>query len=80
MTTSIITWKPVAEGLPDSDMTVLAYCPESSEPVWLRFYDGEAWRDSDGFYAPSVTHWAELPECPIVPPVARDIINAPEAA
>ena len=47
--------------LPDSDMTVVVNTPHSSEPVWLGFYDGECWRNVEGFPI-TVTAWAEMPE------------------
>ena len=40
-------WKLCGHQLPDSDVTVLVFCPESVEPVWLGFYDGEDWRSID---------------------------------
>ncbi len=47
--------------LPDSDMTVVVNTPNSSEPVWLGFHDGECWRNVEGFPI-TVTAWAEMPE------------------
>jgi len=55
------SWISVGDILPDSDMTVLINTPRSSEPVWLGFFDGECWRNIEGFPI-DVTHWAEMPE------------------
>ena len=54
-------WIDAAHALPDSDMTVLISAPDSSEPVWLGFHDGECWRNVEGFPI-TVTGWAEMPE------------------
>lgn len=55
------TWIDVSEKLPDSDVTVVVNTPNSSEPVWLGFHDGECWRNVEGFPI-TVTAWAEMPE------------------
>ncbi|HWB61772.1 MAG TPA: DUF551 domain-containing protein [Chthoniobacteraceae bacterium] len=58
-------WKYCEHQMPDTDATVLVYCPESVEPVWLGFYDGEDWRSIDSIRLPEeVTHWMEPPEPP----------------
>jgi hypothetical protein len=41
--TETIEWIAAAENLPDSDTTVLVSAPDETEPVWLGYYDGEAW-------------------------------------
>lgn len=59
-----ITWvNAVAPDLPDADMTVLVEIDGESEPVWLGFFDGTAWRSvSDGdIFAGTVTGWADMP-------------------
>jgi hypothetical protein len=62
MITETLTWKPVAEP-PDHDTTVLLFDPAASEPVWLGYLDGDAWRFVDGMPA-TPTHWASLPGGP----------------
>jgi hypothetical protein len=62
LTSSVIWWRPVEEGLPDSDITVLCVVRGEDEPV-IAYHDGERWvigyrEDYD------VTHWADLPEVP----------------
>ena len=58
-------WKVCEHQLPDSDATVLVFCPDSTEPVWLGFYDGEDWRSIDSIrLAEEVTHWMDTPEPP----------------
>ncbi len=54
-------WIDPDHTLPDSDMTVLICAPDSSEPVWLGFHDGECWRNVEGFPI-TVTGWAEMPD------------------
>jgi len=61
------TWIPITQSLPDSDQTVIVYCPESNEPIWLGYLDGDAWRDIDAMpiaHQAPVTHWMPLPEPP----------------
>lgn len=61
------SWTPVAERLPDDDITVLIAVKDSDEPVWVGYHDGE-----DGWCSASdaipidgmVTHWMPLPEAP----------------
>lgn len=62
----LLRWKKIAkDGLPDSDLTVLAFSPEANEPVWLMFHDGECWVYPDGTPTHlAVTHWAEMPAGP----------------
>jgi hypothetical protein len=61
--TETIKWTPVAEALPDADLTVLIATLGCEEPTWLGYLDGEQWRDIDGS-AVEVTHWAELMQGP----------------
>lgn len=56
-----LTWHPVAQELPDADLTVLVNTRGCEEPVWLGFLDGETWRDTDGAEI-DVTHWADMPK------------------
>lgn len=69
MITETITWRPVADGLPDADLTVLLALQE--EGTCEGFLDGEeegfpVWRgvDSTGLGGYTVTHWAEMPQGP----------------
>jgi len=60
-------WVSVSQSLPDSDQTVIVYCPESNEPIWLGYLDGDTWRDIDAMpiaHQAPVTHWMPLPEPP----------------
>ena len=69
-------WQPCADGLPDSDTTVLVSNPEWIEPVFMGYHDGEVWREINGaawmpddFEDPNErppTHWADLPEPPAI--------------
>jgi hypothetical protein len=61
MSTEILTWIPVAERLPDADMTVCIAIDNADEPTWLGFLDGDEWREVDGSpVGGTVTHWAEM--------------------
>lgn len=59
-------WVPCYETLPDTDATVMTYSPDSNEPVWPAYHDGEQWMDLMG--APiddaQITHWMMFPEPP----------------
>ena len=70
MHTETITWREVADELPDEDMTVLICNPDwPGDPVSLGWFDSEhgVWRELDampldganGFLPP--LRWAELP-------------------
>jgi hypothetical protein len=50
VTIEAITWKSVAEQ-PNSDLSVLVFTPDASEPVWLGYLDGDTWRFIDGMPA-----------------------------
>lgn len=56
----LITWHEVAKDMPDADLTVLVRTHGSEEPVWLGFFDGEVWRDTDGQEI-TVVRWADMP-------------------
>lgn len=56
-------WIPIAEALPDDDLTVIVATPDSDEPVWIGYHDGEGWHFADSMPA-HVTHWRQLPEPP----------------
>ena len=68
--TERMEWIPVATSLPDDDTTVMTYAPNSNEPVWPAYHDGEQWMYLMG--APitdaEITHWMEFPEPPEVAP------------
>lgn len=57
-------WIPVTEGLPDADTTVMTFEPDSIEPIWPGYYDGEQWKDVMGDGRIHVTHWMPLPDPP----------------
>lgn len=59
MLTETITWHPVADGLPDAELTVNVATESCEEPVWLGCFDGAVWRDTEGMEI-KVTHWAEM--------------------
>ncbi len=67
--TSAITWIPAEVGsLPDTETTVLVACSiRMSDPVWLGYYDSaeNVWRSVDAEEI-EVTHWADLPEPPVL--------------
>jgi len=60
------TWIPCTDQLPDSDQTVITFDPNSNEPVWPGYHDGEQWWCITGLALPAlrVTHWMPLPEPP----------------
>lgn len=59
---STLIWHPVAERLPDSDITVICWTEDGE---WYSgWHDGDGWRDAaTGGELDGVTHWAE-PEGP----------------
>ena len=61
-------WIPCEEGLPDSDTNVMTFSPDSNEPVWPGYHDGEIWWDITGLALPArgVTHWMPFPEPPVL--------------
>jgi len=66
-TSPVKCWYDVRIAMPDADATVLVYAPESTEPIWLGYFDGECWRDvSADAYEHPVTHWMDIPEPPEV--------------
>lgn len=58
-----ITWIPVSQQLPDSDVTMLLYCESATEPVWLGYYDGTGWHTAEGDKI-NPSHYASLPGGP----------------
>lgn len=69
-------WIPVANRLPDADLTVLVALADGE--VWPAYLDGETWRyvDAMPIEATHVTHWRDMPEAPagaeIAEPPAKD--------
>lgn len=63
MSTETIRWIPAGERLPDAEMSVMVATTSDTVPVWLGWYDGEQWLDSEAVPI-SVTHWAEIPGGP----------------
>jgi hypothetical protein len=63
MTTETITWRDAARSKPEGDATVLVRCTGTWEPVWLGWFDGEQWFDTEATPV-EVTHWAEMPKGP----------------
>lgn len=60
MTTHTITWRPVADGLPDTESNVLLGL--SSGFTCEGFWDGEAWRDVTAVeIEDAVCAWSEMP-------------------
>ena len=58
-------WKACKEELPDVDTTVMTYSPDSCDPVYPGFYDGEGWQCLDGMpMQMEVTHWMSFPDPP----------------
>jgi hypothetical protein len=73
MSTTTITWIPVAERLPDDDTTVLLALADGD--VITGWHEGgdsvfpREWRDVTGWQiTQGVTHWADLPAAPEVKP------------
>lgn len=63
----VIKWIPVADQLPDDEITVLVFHPSMDEPVWLAYYEDHNWFSPDGYWLEgAVTHWAEIPAGPEV--------------
>ena len=73
LTSSVIWWRPVADGLPDSDTTVMVALCDEDEPV-IAYHDGERWIIGC-LEDPDVTHWAHLPELPSPFVVERYVIT-----
>ena len=63
-----IVWQ---DGVPDADITVRTQSATSDEPIWLAYWDGEIWRDIEGFPR-DVVAWANppagLPNATLLPP------------
>jgi len=59
----VLEWLSVDAEMPEFDLTVMVHHPDSDEPVWLGYHDGEDWRDVNGDII-QVSHWADMPEPP----------------
>jgi hypothetical protein len=59
-------WTKCSDQLPDSETTVMTYAPESNEPIWPAYHDGEQWVDMNGLPLDdaTITHWMEFPDPP----------------
>lgn len=59
-------WIPCSRQLPDSDESVMTFAPDSCEPVWPGYHDGDRWKDIIGgsMKDGTVTHWMPFPEPP----------------
>lgn len=58
-TSELLTWHPVAERLPDSDITVLCWL-EPGGKWYSGWLDGQTWYDAaTGAEMDGVTAWAE---------------------
>lgn len=60
-------WIECKKQIPDSDMTVMTYEPESCEPIWPGYHDGDQWMDINGTPLCKVTHWMAFPDPPVEP-------------
>jgi hypothetical protein len=59
----VSAWIPVADRLPDDELTVLIALKDSDEPVWLGYHDADGWFSADAM-PQIVTHWQPIPEPP----------------
>lgn len=62
----LIYWVDAHKHKPDASMTVLVSSPESSDPVWIGYWDDDdgEWKDINNVRLEGVTRWAELPRGP----------------
>jgi hypothetical protein len=62
----LIYWLDANKEKPDADMTVLVQSSDSSDPVWMGFWDDDdgEWKDINNVRLEGVTRWAELPRGP----------------
>ena len=59
-----MVWRNVKTSLPDSDVTVLVFCPAEDDPVALGYHDGEHWWAQWDDSRVVVDHWMDLPNTP----------------
>jgi len=58
----VVTWTPAANGLPDTDITVLLSLDEShGEPTFAGYWDGQRWLDVGANPITGVLGWADMP-------------------
>lgn len=59
-------WIPIADKMPDDDITVMVACKDTDEPVWLGYHDADGWFSAtDGVpLTKLVTHWRHIVEPP----------------
>jgi hypothetical protein len=62
----LIYWIDADKQKPDAALTVLVSSPESSDPVWMGYWDDDdnEWKDINNVRLEGVTRWAELPRGP----------------
>jgi hypothetical protein len=59
-------WTNCSDQLPDTDTTVMTFEPDSVEPIWPGYWDGEEWMDIITNTPIHPTHWMDFPEPPEV--------------
>lgn len=60
-----IEWVPVAERLPDDEITVLLYTPVQRGDVWPGWREDGVWRWAGGEpVACEISHWSPMPKGP----------------
>ncbi len=59
----IAAWVPVAERLPDDEITVMVATVHSDEPVWMGWHDESGWYSVEATPI-NVSHWMPLPTPP----------------
>lgn len=66
MTTN--SWIPCSRQMPDSDETVMTYAPDSNEPIWPAYHNGDQWMDlmNTPIDDATITHWMSFPKPPEV--------------
>jgi hypothetical protein len=62
----LIYWLDAKKEKPDADMTVLVQSSDSSDPVWVGYWDDDDndWKCINNVRLEGVTRWAELPRGP----------------
>ncbi|WP_153117402.1 hypothetical protein [Rhodocyclus tenuis] len=58
-----ITWHTGPDDLPDADETVLTANDDPGD-VWPGYFDGEQWRNADGFPIDPPKAWSAMPSGP----------------
>jgi hypothetical protein len=63
-------WIKCSDELPDSEITVMTFSPDSNEPIWPAYLGGDGehdvWMDLMGQPVDdaAITHWMHFPEPP----------------